>query len=140
MQPSIQVIFGRNNLPFSWLIRIVTWSRWSHCGIVINDKVFEARVFEGVVITPLQEFIDRYNKHEIASVPVADNVPAALDRLSSCIGLPYDYLAAFGVLFRTGWNNVKAKDCSELVATVCGMFRTERVSRITPEDIYRISK
>ncbi len=51
MQPSIQVIFGRNNLPFSWLIRIVTWSRWSHCGIVINDKVFEARVFKGVKIS-----------------------------------------------------------------------------------------
>ncbi len=137
---TIKVIFGRNNLPLSWLIRAVTWSRWSHCGIVVDDMVFEARAFKGVVATPLQEFIDRYNTHEIADVPVKDSVTDAMERLYYCMGLPYDYLAAFGVLFRTGWNNTKAKDCSELVATVCAMFRTEKVSRITPEDIYRISK
>lgn len=138
---TIKIIFGRNNLPFSWLIRIVTWSRWSHCAVVINDDyVVEARAFKGVVITPLQEFIDRYNTHEFAELPVYDSVSNAYDRLGACIGMKYDYLAALGVLFRTGWNNSNAKDCSELLATISKMFREDKVSRITPEDIYRISK
>lgn len=137
--PTIKIIFGRNNLPFSWLIRIVTWSRWSHCGMIVGDEVIEARAFKGVVVTPLQEFIDRYNTHEIALLPVKDSVEEAMARAKSCIGMKYDYFAALGVLFRTGWNSTDKKDCSEFLATICRMFREDKVSRIAPEDIYRIS-
>ena len=82
MSPTIKVIFGKNHLPFSWLIRIFTWSRWSHCGIVVGDMVFEATATKGVVVTPLTNFIERYNNHAFADVVVRDSVANAYDRMA----------------------------------------------------------
>lgn len=140
MSPTIKVIFGRNHLPFSWLIRIFTWSRWSHCGIVVGNMVFEATATKGVVITPIDDFIKRYNDHAFADVVVIDSVADAYDRLAVEVGKPYDFSAVFGILFRTGWDDSNKWFCSELVAKVVGTYRTDSLSRITPEMIWGNSK
>lgn len=140
MSPTIKVIFGRNHLPFSWLIRIFTWSRWSHCGIVVGNMVFEATATKGVVITPIDDFIKRYNDHAFADVVVIDSVADAYDRLAVEVGKPYDFSAVFGILFRTGWDDNSKWFCSELVAKVVGTYRTDSLSRITPEMIWGNSK
>lgn len=140
MSPTIKVIFGKNHLPFSWLIRIFTWSRWSHCGIVVGDMVFEATATKGVVVTPLTNFIERYNNHAFADVVVRDSVANAYDRMAREIGKKYDFSAIFGIFLRTGWNNTDKWVCSELIAHVADTYREDRVGRITPEDIWSNSK
>jgi uncharacterized protein YycO len=140
MSPTIKVIFGKNHLPFSWLIRIFTWSRWSHCGIVVGDMVFEATATKGVVITPINDFIKRYNDHAFANVIVRDSVADAYDRLAGEVGKKYDFSAIFGILFRTGWNANNKWFCSELVAYVVGTYRDNNLGRITPEMIWSNSK
>lgn len=135
----MKVIFGRNNLPFSWLIRAFTWSRWSHCGILDGDMVIEATATHGVVVTPLHEFIKRYNRYSIADMLVADE-GQALRRAYAQVGKCYDFSAIFGILFRSGWNNDDAWFCSELVAHAADTYRADRVSRITPETIWSNTK
>lgn len=135
----MKVIFGRNNLPFSWLIRIVTWSRWSHCGIIIGDSVIESTAMRGVTVTPLADFIARYKSHHIATVMVKDDVWSAQERAMAEVGKGYDFLAIFGILFRTGWSNGNRWFCSELVAHAAGTYRKNRVGRITPETIWSCS-
>lgn len=135
----MKVIFGRNNLPFSWLIRAFTWSRWSHCGILDGDKVIEATALHGVVVTPLHEFIARYNRYSIADMLVSDD-SEAINRALSQVGKRYDFSAIFGILLRSGWNSDSAWFCSELVAHAADTYRADRISRITPEMIWSNTK
>lgn len=135
------VIFGRNHLPFSWLIRVFTWSRWSHCGVVVagDTHVVEATAKHGVIITPIEEFKERYTDWQIAELP-CDDVRLAHQRLKSQLGKKYDFGAIFGILLRTGWNIEDKWFCSELTAYAANTFREDRVGRITPEDIWSNSK
>ncbi len=135
----MKLIFGRNNLPFSWLIRIFTWSRWSHVGIVVNDKVIEATALHGVVMTPIADFIKRYNDHSYATMLTENDADAEFRALLE-VGKKYDFSAIFGILFRSGWNQDDAWFCSELAAHAAGTYRKDRVSRITPEMIWSNSK
>lgn len=135
----MKLIFVRNNKPFSWLIRVFTWSRWSHVGIVDGDNVIEATATHGVVITPLHDFVARYNDHSFADV-VVEYEEAALERAYCEVGKKYDFTAIVGILFRSGWNDDDSWFCSELVAHAAGTYRADRVGRITPEMIWSNSK
>jgi ribosomal protein L15E len=133
----VKVIYGRNNLPFSLLIRLFTWSRWSHCGIVVDDVVIESTFSKGVTRTKLEEFIARYKSTELCEIP---HSKGWLERANNQVGKKYDKLAVIGVFFRGGWDKKNKWFCSELVAYASGIYRHDRVNRVTPEDIYKISK
>lgn len=133
----MKVIYGRNNLPFSLLIRLFTWSRFSHCGVLVDDCVIESTFKKGVVKTKLDDFESRYRKSEICDMP---HTKGWLERLNSQLGKKYDKLAVIGVFFRRGWDRKNKWFCSELVAYASGIYRDDRISRVTPEDIYKISK
>lgn len=136
---TVKVIYGRNNLPFSWAIRLFTWSRWSHCGIIDGTgvNVIEATARRGVIVTPLAEFKRRYKKWSVAELPTINDAQS-LARQE--IGKPYDWSAIFGLALRTGWDKPDAWFCSELIAHCVGLFRADRTGRITPEDLWKISK
>jgi len=135
----MKLIFGRNNKPFSWLIRVFTWSRWSHVGIVDGDQVIEATAAHGVVVTPLADFIARYNDHSFADLLV-ESERLSLERAYLQLGRKYDFSAIFGILFRTGWDQSDSWFCSELVAYCADTYRADRIGRITPEMIWSNSK
>lgn len=80
---TMKVIFARNNKPISLLIRLVTWSRWSHCAVVDGNFVIEARGGCGVVITPLTEFKKRYTDYAFADMPVIDSESEAVARAAA---------------------------------------------------------
>lgn len=137
---TIKVIFARNNKPISLLIRLVTWSRWSHCAVVDGNHVIEAKGGCGVVYTSLTDFKKRYTDYAFADMPVIDSEREALNRAVREIGKGYDLKALFGILFRTGWECNESWFCSEHVAHSSGIFRSERVSRITPEMVWSVTK
>jgi uncharacterized protein YycO len=135
------VIFGRSMHPFSLLIRLFTWSRWSHCGIIdsTGKNVIEATAKHGVIVTPLPEFKKRYKKYAVVKLPTADGLdPQSLAMQE--IGKPYDFLALLSIVIRRDWESPSRWFCSELIAHSTGMFRRDRVSRVTPEDLWRISR
>ena len=135
----VTLIFSKSKSPLSLLIRFVTWSNWSHVGIVDGDKVIEASGKHGVIETPIEEFKKRYSSWELTEAPVI-NAKSAIVEARTYIGKKYDWLAIFGIWLRTGWDNKDRWVCSELYAQVSGIVRHERVSRFTPEDCWKISK
>lgn len=138
--PNIKLTFARNYKPGSLAIRLFCWSRWSHVAIVIDGKnVLEATAAKGVVVTPLPEFKSRYSKVEFATIPVTD-INQALSLGRQQIGKKYDWLALIGIAFRLGWGRGNKWFCSELVAHCSGMYRQDRVGRVTPEHIWMISR
>ena len=132
----MSVIFGRNRHPLSILIRLFEWSRWSHCGIVVGDYVIESTSRDGVVRTHINDFKKRYNSCKVAEIPC---YPGYQERAEEMYGKPYDFGAIFGIMFRQGWSHNEKWFCSELIAHASGIFREERISRITPEDVWKVS-
>jgi uncharacterized protein YycO len=116
MSHLIAAFSRRTSLP-SFLTRFFTGgARWSHCGIydVERGEVIEALMFKGVVATPLMEWMGRYPSSDFTYID-CPNASAALEFAREQIGKPYDYLAAFGVPWRTDWDNPDRWYCSELL-------------------------
>ncbi len=143
-------VFAKGTHPFSYGIRLSTWSRWSHCA-ALHDGIleFKGRVYSGlkvleavgnagVVVTPWHEFKARYKAGNIAFglLPVIDSREMAYARLIAELGLDYDFNMIFGNLFRTGWDHPDKRSCSEYLANGSGLYRTERVARVSPEHIW----
>lgn len=106
----------RTSLP-SFLTRFFTGgARWSHCGVydLSRGVVIEALMFKGVVETPIDVWKKRYPSWEMVRIKCPDELEA-LNFARAQFGKPYDYIAAFGVPWRTSWDNPNRWYCSELV-------------------------
>jgi uncharacterized protein YycO len=113
--PSITVAYTGSRDPLSTLARLVTGNaKWSHCGIVVGDYVIEARLYYGVVGTPINEWKKRCPHFEMVDVECA-NPDAAHAFAREQVGKGYDYAGAFSVPFRTHWQHPSHWYCSELV-------------------------
>ena len=137
----MKVIFAKSSRPIPLLIRLFTWSRWHHCAAIMEDgkTVIEASGGKGVIETKLADFVKRYRDWEIAEIDCVDDT-AAYEFLRSKLGDGYDIKVIFGIFFRTAWDGRDNWSCSELVAAATGRFREERVSRVTPEHLWMMSK
>jgi uncharacterized protein YycO len=141
----MKVIFSRNNSLASWLIRLFTWSRWHHCGVVVDRGKQGAYVIEasgskgGVVRTPLQEFLDSYSVTEIAYLPCADE-KAALDFMEAQVGKGYDWTAIFSFVFKFVKHKEDKWFCSEVIARASQKFRKDKSCRVVPELLWMLTK
>lgn len=140
---SVQIIYTRNWLPGSLLIRLLTWSRWSHVALVVNDQVIEAAIGVGVRRRPLEELVAASSAWSIQALPVRD-ASALIAAVESQIGMPYDYLGALGIALRGNWQECRAWFCSELIAWAADhagspWFRRERIRRVTPEHLWMLA-
>lgn len=114
---AIAAVFSRRTSLPSFLTRFFTGgSRWSHCGIVDAERgvVIEALMFRGVVETPMQQWRRRYPSFELVYTACPDPA-AALAFARAQVGQRYDYWAAFGVPWRTSWDDPRRWYCSELL-------------------------
>lgn len=139
----IRLIFSNSPLPLSLAIRMMTWSEWSHVGIILDDdRVIDATyTHHGVKIRTLNDFKKSSHYWTIVEVEVADRraiVKAAISQLDK----PYDITGLFGVLFQNyHWNEDDSWFCSELVAyaflkggtPIVGTFY---VWRVTPQKVW----
>lgn len=126
----------------SWLIRLFTWSPWSHCAVVDGDEVIDSTLAHGVAVRPLLEFMRAYDEIELLEVDVQDEA-AALAWLRAQVGKPYDWSALFGFLMRRDWAEPDRWFCSELVeATIVAGGRHRfrlALARITPRDVWMVA-
>ena len=128
----MRVVFTRSWLPGSWLIRLMTFSKWSHVGLVLNDAVVEA-TWPRVKVTPIAEFMARHPDHEFRLIDGAPEV------VMQEIGKPYDVSGLFMLL--NPWRDWKTDDkwfCSELIASATALFSD--ASKVTPQMLYLVSK
>lgn len=82
MDNTVAVLFSTTNSPFSWLIRLLTWSRWSHVSIVDGDTIIQAHALHGVIRTPLAKAIETAKRVELVRLP-ARNPAAVIDAAAS---------------------------------------------------------
>lgn len=139
MDNTVAVLFSTTSSPFSWLIRLLTWSRWSHVSIVDGDTIIQAHALRGVIRTPLSEAIANAKECELVRLTARD--PAAVvAAAASQIGKSYDWTALLAWLLRRDWQKDDSWFCSELVAWAfdkgrSALFRPDILQRVTPEHI-----
>lgn len=117
---------------------------YSHCGIVSEDgtKVLEAKGGEGVVETPLQDFIDNATAYEFGRFPCLHR-PTAYARARAELGKPYDLLGAVSLgvpFFGRDWENPEAWWCSEYLAHASGIFERRHVRTIGVAFCYALTR
>lgn len=132
-------LFSRSNAIGSYIIRLKTWSDWSHCAILTNDKtVIESVWPHGVREIPFVDWLkgkkDWNYKHR--DVP---NPELTVAFLRSHIGKKYDTLAVLGVAISRDWRNPDEWYCSELneASLACGglaTFDPECTKFISPDN------
>ncbi|CUA82081.1 MULTISPECIES: YiiX/YebB-like N1pC/P60 family cysteine hydrolase [Gulbenkiania] len=139
---NIQLLFTTTRLPASWLIRLGTWSAWSHVALVDGDRVIESVMGHGVRSVPLSSAIARASDHVMVSLP-AHNAAAIIAAARTQLGKPYDYTAILGLGLHRDWQEDDAWFCSELVAWAFQqagepLFRPDCMRRVTPQHLYML--
>lgn len=137
----VRVLFTRRRLPVSLLIRLVTWSEWSHVEILDGEALIGADMINGVCVTPLAHRLEISSRVALVEFPCAD--PAAvIAQVRSQLGKGYDYLGLLGlVTHQRRWQSTEDWFCSELVAYAFEsagypLFRANMASRITPQSLW----
>ncbi|MCB1711191.1 MAG: hypothetical protein KDH96_01550 [Candidatus Riesia sp.] len=135
---NLRIIFTNSTLPLSPIIRFVTWSKFSHMAVVINDKWVMHSDFNGVHIELLNDLKSRSKNWTICEYE-CKNPQAIINSCLTLLGSPYDYGALIGIALR----RIELQDeskyvCSEFPAAGCfkanqPFFCTEFSSRITPQ-------
>ncbi len=139
----MKLVFCNSNMIGSWIIRKLTFSRWSHVAIVDGGTVIEA-VWPRVRRVPLAHVIKTHRDHEFAEIDV-ELESVALSFAGSQIGKRYDWRALFGLITPTrDWERPEQWDCAELVSAAINagarrpIFRDK--ARVTPQMTYLLSK
>lgn len=134
----MKVIFGKDHSITSYLIRIFTWSKYHHVGILLDDgRVLESTTKEGVHFSSVEDFKNRYTDYKICEVPSKRGWE---DRAMKHLGRPYDWGAIFGLVLRKDWDNESRWFCAEHTAEAMGIFNREYVERVTPQHILMLGK
>lgn len=146
MSSTVNILFAEGHKIFSKLIMRVTWSRFSHVGIVdeTGEYVYEAEAFMGVVKTPMKSFIERYNGKVVRETFRCESPEKAYAFINAQLGKSYDYMGILGFIFKTSWQSKDSWFCSELISKAMEeggtpLFRKEYDSRITPEDLWKVN-
>ena len=136
----MRLIFCRANDPISWGVRLLTWSEWSHVGIVDGSNVIEAW-FPYVRVSSLTKVIQSHSR--VAFKDIYCKYPAAaISAAVSQVGKPYDVKAIIGWPLGRVWQDDNAWFCAELVAWAFMRGSTTlfpNVHRVTPQDLWEIN-
>lgn len=140
---TISLLFSTSGHPMSAVIRLGTWSDWSHVAIIDGDDVIEATAPAGVRRLPVVQAIAHATQAVIVELPCRDP-RAVIAAAASQIGKPYDWTAVLGLGLRRNWQEDDAWFCSELVAWAFQragepLFRAEVLRRVTPQHLWMLA-
>lgn len=136
------LVFCRAPTLTSRLIRLVTWSKWSHVALIQGDWVIDATAKHGVAVRPLIDF--EIENDDVHAVDLPRDLGDALAvQMITQVGKPYDWTAALGVGLHRDWQKDDAWFCSELVAWAYDrverpLFRPETMHRVTPQHLFML--
>jgi len=130
----ITLQFSTERDALSRMVRLATWSEFSHVDFVLPDgRLLGALPSGGVAVR-------KPSSHISAAQLQVDASDAVLAAAMSQRGKPYDWGAIAGFATHRDWQRDDRWFCSELVAWAfheagTPLLRTDHLSRITPRDL-----
>lgn len=138
------LLFTRRRHLGSWLIRLVTWSEYSHVDIIINDSfALGAIAGKGVTIRRIDDVLAISSKATLMELPDIDG-RKVVDFLEKQLGKPYDWSGILGIWAHRNWQEDDSWSCAELVAAASAAggyspFDSKFQHRITPQDLFMLN-
>ena len=145
---TVRVLFSRRHHPGSVIIRMATWSAWSHVDL-LDDRLAQplligATAPKGVVVDLLADRLAHASRAALVEFP-AENPGAVLNAARNQVGKPYDWFGCAGLALRNRhWQEDDSWFCSELIAWAFGaagepLFREDMVARVTPQHLWMLA-
>ena len=131
------VVFGSNWKFFSVFIKLFTWSKWCHCGVVDGEYIIDTTLLTGGRRILINEWVTHYRKYETLVFPV-DDKEARLEYARSRVGLPYDKKGILSFIFNKDLDEKQKDFCSELVANTLGI--KYKAWSLSPQYLYRLGQ
>lgn len=135
----VRLIFSNNTGIPAALIRFYTFSKITHCGILLDDYSVLDSDYEtkGVSIRSIDDFLK--TKKEIVIKEYPRLSPEMITYAKSQLGKPYDLSAIFGLPFHRNWQDDNKWFCAELLLWASKMAGTpildKEAWRTFPQDI-----
>jgi uncharacterized protein YycO len=138
----MKILFCTSDKVVARGIRTVTWSDWSHVGIIDGAEVIEA-VWPKVRVAALADVLAAHPRWVVVDVPCPDEA-AAIAAARAQIGKPYDAIGMLGLGVNRDWQDDSRWWCSEHVAMVIKagglpVFRDGVMHRITPQHLWMLN-
>lgn len=147
----VSVLFTKQRSLGSYIIRLVTWSNYSHVEILLpdmnlkDDFLFSSTAKDGVGYTRLSERLHKSSKAVIMEIDSDNfNFPLLLKFIESNMWKKYDWLGVIGIGLKRDWQSNNRWFCSEIVASALKyagvqLFDSGFYGRITPQDLYKLN-
>lgn len=137
---TVKLVFSRSPSIYSRIVRVATWSDYSHVDVAMPDGTFiGAEIGRGVTRFG-QDALLRNCTHLNYVEAKGVNEAAVYEFLLQQIGKPYDITAIFGMVMRRDWQEDDSWFCSELAsaALLAGGLSVmrKRANRITPQNLF----
>lgn len=140
----MKLLFTRSHTIGSLLIRLVTWSNFSHVDIVLEGgSILGAEAGKGVSKGDFDRQVRKASKAVTVEIPVLD-LQAAIAFAKSQKGKPYDWLGVAGIGLHRDWQEPSKWSCAEFVAATLAKggyspFDAKFHHRITPQDLFMLN-
>ena len=139
---AVRLLFTRRRHPGSALIRVTTWSAWSHVDLIDDQSVLGAVAFHGVERELLATRLANASRAAVMTIPCAD-AQAVIAAAESQIGKPYDWLGVLGIGLHRDWQEPDRWFCSEMAAWAFHeagrpLFRPDALYRVTPQHLWML--
>lgn len=137
----MKLLFSRRHHPGSYLIRMVTWSEWSHVDIILPDGgLIGAAAPHGVIEMTSELRVAMASHAAVMDVPCR----TVFSWLLSQLGTPYDWLGVAGLGMHRDWQEDDKWFCSEFVARAMKEggfepFQPGVMQRITPQHLWMLN-
>lgn len=143
MSKKVSLLFSKRAIIGSWLIRVFTWSQFSHVEIVTDDAtLIGANIPEGVEEIDIQHRLNLCSEAWMVDIP-CEQADVVVAWARAQVGKKYDYVGLMNFLIHTDVSDNDKWFCSELVsgafeAAGTPLFRTGTTHRITPQQVWML--
>lgn len=138
----VKLVFSDGGTIVSGLIKVVTWSDWSHVSILLPDNmIFDSTMLHGGVrLRTYDQLLKEEKRVLVREFPMLSQ--KTIDMALTQRDKPYDLTAILGLPFRRNWEEDDSWFCSELVAWAAKAAGEPLVNkegwRITPQDLFEV--
>lgn len=140
----MKLLFSRRRHLGSWLIRMVTWSEYSHVDLVLDDELLIGAIAgDGVVLGKVKERLAASSKAVVMKIPVKEIEVSEAFAIGQ-LGKKYDWLGVIGIGLKRNWQEDDKWSCAELVASILAAggqrpFDSKFHHRITPQHLLSLN-
>lgn len=131
----MKILFCRSFTVGSLLIRLLTFSRWSHSALIRDDGMAIEATWPRVRMVKAEQIIAEHDAHAFGEIGARLDAWEFAERQ---VGKPYDLGGLWNFMTSRDWTEDSRWFCSELVAAACGGWRA--AGRVTPEMLWEASR